>query len=52
MVEAFRVCWVCDCAPELVRVADPTRFASTVLVDPCFEPPITRVVPEHLGQDW
>jgi hypothetical protein len=42
---------VVEGAHAIVRVAEPTRFASTGLFAHFFEPQIKRVVQEHLGQD-
>src|SRR4029450_513694 len=51
VVEAFRICLVCERADEIVCVANQTRFASTVPFDHFFKPYSEHVVQEHIGED-
>ena len=50
VVAAFRIGWVCERAPEIGRVAPPTRVAPTVPVAPFCNPSIEHGVQEHLGE--
>jgi hypothetical protein len=51
VVEAFRICLVCERADAIVCVAQQTRFASTGPFDHFVTLSIEHVVQEHIGED-